>query len=83
VPHDWSIEGVPYEKNPTGSGGGHYPAGIGWYRKTFQAPSDWGGKHVSVEFDGVSTNATVYLNGQKLGFHPYAYTGFGLTLLHT
>jgi beta-galactosidase len=76
VPHDWSIEGTPAEKNPTGSGGGYFPAGIGWYRKTFTAPASWKGKHVSLEFDGVSMNATVYLNGHKLGIHPYAYTSF-------
>jgi beta-galactosidase len=76
VPHDWSIEGTPAEKNPTGSGGGYYPAGIGWYRKTFTAPASWKGKRVSLEFDGVSMNSTVYLNGHKLGIHPYAYTSF-------
>jgi beta-galactosidase len=76
VPHDWSIEGTPNEKNPTGGGGGYFPAGIGWYRKTFTAPAAWKGKRVSLEFDGVSSNATVYLNGQKLGTHPYAYTSF-------
>ena len=76
LPHDWSIEGTPAEKNPTGSGGGYYPAGIGWYRKTFTAPADWKGKQVSLEFDGVSMDATVYVNGHKVGNHPYAYTSF-------
>lgn len=76
VPHDWSIEGAPAEKNPTGSGGGYFPAGVGWYRKTFTAPANWKGKHVELEFDGVASDATVYLNGHKLGNHPYAYTSF-------
>lgn len=76
VPHDWSIEGSPDEKNPTGSGGGFYPAGIGWYRKTFTAPASWKGERVSLEFDGVSMHSTVYLNGRKVGNHPYAYTSF-------
>ncbi len=76
LPHDWSIAGPIDEKNPTGSGGGFFPAGIGWYRKTFAAPAEWKGKLVSVEFEGVSKNATVYLNGKKIGFHPYAYTSF-------
>jgi beta-galactosidase len=76
VPHDWSIEGAPAEKNPSGSGGGYYPAGVGWYRKAFTAPASWKGKHVSLEFDGVSMDSTVYLNGHKLGNHPYAYTSF-------
>jgi beta-galactosidase len=80
LPHDWSIEGAPNEKNLTGSGGGFFPAGVGWYRKTFTAPQDWKGKQVSVEFDGVASNATVYLNGKKLGIHPYAYTSFRFDL---
>jgi len=80
LPHDWSIEGAPDEKNLTGSGGGYFPAGVGWYRKTFTAPTDWKGKEVSVEFEGVAANATVYLNGKKLGIHPYAYTSFRFDL---
>jgi len=76
LPHDWSIEGTTAEKNPTGSGGGYYPAGVGWYRKAFTAPASWKGKQISLEFDGVSGETTVYLNGQKLGNHPYAYTSF-------
>ena len=76
VPHDWSIEGPPNQKNSTGSGEGYFPAGIGWYRKAFAAPANWKGKQVSLEFDGVSLDATVYLNGQKIGNHPYAYTSF-------
>ena len=80
LPHDWSIEGVPDEKNPMGSGGGFFPAGVGWYRKTFVAPPDWKGKTVSIEFEGVAATATVFLNGKKLGFHPHAYTSFRFDL---
>ncbi|HWC15540.1 MAG TPA: glycoside hydrolase family 2 TIM barrel-domain containing protein [Terriglobales bacterium] len=80
LPHDWSIEEAPNENNPTGSGGGFFPAGIGWYRKAFTAPQSWQGRRVSVEFDGVASNATVYLNGKKLGIHPYAYTSFRFDL---
>ena len=80
LPHDWSIEGRPARDNPTGSGGGFFPAGAGWYRKTFSAPAEWKGKRVSVEFDGVYRDATVYLNGRKLGNQPYGYTSFRLDL---
>jgi beta-galactosidase len=76
VPHDWSIEEAPAEKNPTGGGGGYFSSGIGWYRKTFTAPASWKGKRLILEFDGVSGDSSVYLNGQKLGTHPYAYTSF-------
>ena len=76
IPHDWSIERPPAKENPSGSSGGYFSTGIGWYRKTFTAPSAWAGKRVTLEFDGVSANATVFLNGSKIGFHPYAYTSF-------
>ena len=80
LPHDWSIESAPEKENPAGGGEGYFPAGIGWYRKTFHAPASWKGKRVSVEFDGVYRNATVYLNGRKLGTHPYGYTSFTFDL---
>jgi len=80
VPHDWSIAGVPDPKNLTGSGGGYFPAGVGWYRKTFDAREDWLNKRVSVEFDGVYMNATVFLNGHVLGTHPNGYTSFSFDL---
>ncbi|GGA63984.1 beta-galactosidase [Edaphobacter acidisoli] len=80
LPHDWSIESTPNKDNPSGSGGGYFPGGIGWYRKSFHAPANWKGKRVSVEFDGVYRDATVYLNGHKLGTHPYGYTAFTFEL---
>ena len=78
LPHDWSIEGpAPFdERHPSGSGGGYVPGGVGWYRKAFQLPAEMHGKRVWIEFDGVYKNADVYLNGQRLGFHPYGYTSF-------
>ncbi len=80
LPHDWSIESKPDKDNPSGSGGGFFPGGIGWYRKAFHAPANWNGKRVSVEFDGVYRDATVYFNGHKLGTHPYGYTAFTFDL---
>src|SRR5215469_8831608 len=53
LPHDWSIESPPAKDNPSGAGGGFFPGGTGWYRKTFRAPAEWKGKRVSIEFDGV------------------------------
>lgn len=76
LPHDWSIEGKPDPTNPTAGGGGYFPSGIGWYRKTFDVPSDWQGKRVSIYFEGVYMNAEVFINGTSLGVHPYGYTSF-------
>ena len=76
VPHDWSIEGRIDPANPMGGSGGFFPSGIGWYRRTFTAPPAWNGKRISVEFEGIYMNATVYINGHDLGLHPYGYTTF-------
>jgi beta-galactosidase len=80
LPHDWSIESAPDPKNPSGSGGGFFPNGTGWYRKSFHAPAEWKNRRVNVEFDGVYQNATVYLNGKRIGTQPYGYTSFALDL---
>jgi len=76
LPHDWSIEG-PYDENaPTGGAGGYLPAGTGWYRKTFRLPENAKGKIITVQFDGVYMNSTVWINGHELGTRPYGYTSF-------
>jgi len=80
LPHDWSIEGKIDPKNPTGGAGGYFPAGIGWYRKTFMVPEDWKGKNVSVYFEGVYMNSEVFINGKSLGVRPYGYSSFSYNL---
>ena len=80
LPHDWSIEGEISPKNPTGGEGGYFPAGIGWYRKTFRVPDEWKGKKVSIYFEGVYMNSEVFINGKSLGIHPYGYTSFSYDL---
>ena len=73
VPHDWAIEGDFYAGNPSGAGGGALPGGVGWYRKHFSISKI---EKVFLEFDGVYMNATVYVNGQEVGFRPYGYSSF-------
>jgi beta-galactosidase len=82
LPHDYSIEGPagsnpdnmdgPFDKaSPAGGGGGFLDAPTAWYRKTFTVPASAKGQRVSILFDGVYMNSDVYLNGKKLGNHPY------------
>ena len=78
LPHDYSIE-----QSYTTSGeaeSGYLPGGTGWYRKTFTLSPEWKGKYITIDFGGVYMNATVYLNGKELGFHPYGYTAFSFEL---
>lgn len=76
LPHDWSIEGKLNPQNPMGNDGGYFPAGIGWYRKTFTVPATWKDKRVSIYFEGVYMNSEVFINGKSLGVYPYGYSSF-------
>jgi beta-galactosidase len=76
VPHDWSIELERDPAAPSGTDGGYFPTGIGWYQKRFAVPGDWRGKTVLVEFEGVYMNAHVWFDEHFLGRHPYGYTTF-------
>lgn len=80
LPHDWSIEGEIDHKNPMGVAGGYFPAGIGWYRKSFPVPTDWEGKSISIYFEGVYMNSEVFINGSSLGVYPYGYSSFAYNL---
>jgi len=80
LPHDWSIEGKVNPKNTTGGGGGYFPAGIGWYRKTFQVPDEWKAKKIAIYFEGVYMNSEVFINGKSLGVYPYGYSSFSYDL---
>lgn len=80
LPHDWSIEGKVNPKNPTKGAGGYFPAGIGWYRKTFQVPDSWKAKKTAIYFEGVYMNSEVFINGKSLGVYPYGYSSFSYDL---
>lgn len=80
LPHDWAIEGRFSADNPSGTGGGALPGGIGWYRKTFRIDSDIKDKQVFIDFDGAYMNATVYFNGHELGTRPYGYASFSYNI---
>lgn len=76
LPHDWAIEGDFSEKNPSGTGGGALPGGVGWYRKTFTLTPDQKDKELFIDFDGAYMNSTVFINGHELGTRPYGYASF-------
>lgn len=80
LPHDWAIEGDFSKDNPSGTGGGALPGGIGWYRKVFTVDKADLGKRLYIDFDGVYMNSTVYINGHKLGTRPYGYISFSYDL---
>ena len=91
LPHDWSIEDLPNQKEGEVQGPftkasigkastGFTEGGIGWYRKTFTLNNTYNGKRTYILFDGVYMDADVWINGHHLGNHPYGYTSFSFDL---
>ena len=76
LPHDWLVEEPIVHDNNIGSqpaGNGFRPTGIGFYRKEFEIPESDKGKKISIEFDGIFRNSTVWVNGHLMGNHPSGY----------
>lgn len=47
-----------------------------WYRRTFEVPPDWDERKVLLHFGAVDWEATVWVNGTKLGGHRGGYDPF-------
>ncbi|WP_430809499.1 MULTISPECIES: beta-galactosidase GalB [unclassified Carboxylicivirga] len=75
LPHDWAIEG-PFSEEHNARTGGLPVSGTAWYRKRFSLDKSYQGKIVNLEFDGVMSNAEVYINGHRVAYRPYGYIGF-------
>nr|WP_321521915.1 glycoside hydrolase family 2 TIM barrel-domain containing protein [uncultured Macellibacteroides sp.] len=69
VPGQWSMQGFKVDS-----------AAFGGYSTTFTLPEDWSGKQVKLRFDGVSSEAVVFLNGKEIGNHMGGMTAFELDI---
>ena len=66
LPHDWLI----YDATDL------YRDGEGWYRKCFFYATEPCSERVSLRFDGVYMNCTVYVNGVRVYDWKYGYSAF-------
>lgn len=53
---------------------------VSLYRRRFKLPAAARGKHVFVDFEGVMTASTVWINGTRLGEYKGGYTPFSFEL---
>jgi len=77
LPHDWCVEGTFVNDNSIGSqpaANGYLPTSIGFYRKEFEIPETDKGEKITIEFDGIFRNSTVWINGFLMGNHLSGYT---------
>lgn len=58
-------------------GWGLFNHSVGWYKREFNLPKSWNGNRVHIRFGAVSTHATVWINGEKIGEHLGNWTPFG------
>jgi hypothetical protein len=51
-----------------------------WYRRSFRVPPSWRGKRVQLNFGAVTHEATVWVNGRRIGFHKGSYDSFSFDI---
>ncbi len=72
VPHTWQVDPAFVDYR-----------GVAWYRRTFDAPSEWQNSAVRIEFEAVFHTATIWVNGELAGEHVRkGYTAFTLDITH-
>ena len=74
LPHDYVIEQAPSPEYPQALGYLKYENA--WYRKHFTLDKEDADKRITLYFEGVATNATVYLNGCLMKHNFCGYTPF-------
>ena len=78
LPHDYVVQ-QDTDKNENGALGClHYDKA--WYRRYFTLPEGSEGKRVTLRFDGVTGNSTVYVNGCLMGHNYSTYNYFELDI---
>lgn len=74
LPHDYVIEGIPDPNENCAHGYLKYDNA--WYRKHFTLSEEDKGKRILIEFEGVSGESCVYLNGCLIKRNFCGYTSF-------
>ena len=78
VPHDWVVEG-PFDKDAN-IAQGYRPRGFAWYRRHFRLEEADRGRNLELQFDGIATNATVWVNGLLVHRNFCGYTPFQIDI---
>ena len=74
LPHDWAVYNEFEEK--WGPSQGYKKRGKAWYSKRFRLDESDRDKQILIEFEGISSYATVYLNGSVIGRNFCGYNSF-------
>ncbi|TWT78566.1 Beta-galactosidase [Posidoniimonas polymericola] len=75
IPHDWAISGKPDPQLDAATGKLPW-RGEGWYRRKVKISAEDSTRRVYLLFDGVMSEAKVYVNGEEAGGWDYGYNSF-------
>jgi beta-galactosidase len=78
LPHDWASF-QPFEKTANVAQG-YRLRGIGWYRRTFRLDPALRGRRIELEFGGIATNATIWVNGSVVSHNFSGYSAVRIDL---
>jgi beta-galactosidase len=78
LPHDWVVE-QPFDAGAVRNQG-YRRRGIGWYRRQFKLDPSDRSKHLELQFDGVATHCTVWVNGSPVHRNWNGYTSFSIDI---
>lgn len=81
LPHTWSTfettgELHPFIRSTSEGDNPYWWTGWGWYRKHFSINSNYSGKKVFIQFEGVQKYCKVWINGKYMGDHKGGYGSF-------
>lgn len=90
VPSNWELQGfgipvytnVPYifPKNPPFQDNEDLP--VGSYRTSFELPEGWDNREVILHFESIAGAATVWINGEKIGYSKASKTATEFDISH-
>lgn len=78
LPHDWAIE-APVDPQAN-IAQGYRRRGVGWYRRTIRLDPALQGKFLELDFGGIATNATIWINGTIVDRNWSGYNGVHVDL---
>ncbi|MET3667245.1 beta-galactosidase GalA [Caulobacter sp. 1776] len=78
LPHDWVVEG-PFDKDEN-LAQGYRSRGKAWYRRALRLEPGDRGKHLSIEFGAIATNATVWVNGSVVAHNWSGYNALQIDI---
>jgi len=76
LPHDFVVEG-PFEETANVAQG-YRPKGVAWYRRSFRLDPADQGKHLELQFDGIATEAVIWVNGNIVA---HSLSGYSSTYI--